>query len=80
MWEIQGNLVRDLAALNRVETLPWDDWGIIPIHYDQLAPADLDLLDRLAAISAAGGPLRQAIDAYGSDPRLPVPPPRSPVR
>jgi len=79
MWEIQGNLVRDLAALNRVETLPWDDWGIIPIHYDQLAPADLDLLDRLAAISAAGGPLRQAIDAYGSDPRLPVPPPQSPV-
>jgi hypothetical protein len=23
--EIQGNVVRDPACLNRVETLPWDD-------------------------------------------------------
>ncbi len=73
MWEIQGNVVRDLANLNRVETLPWDSWGIIPVHYDQLDPADVDLLDEVAVISAAGGPLRPAADAYGSDPRLPVP-------
>ena len=26
-WFIAGNLVRDLAALNKVELLPWDDWG-----------------------------------------------------
>ena len=26
MWEVQGNVIRDLAALNRVETLPWDEW------------------------------------------------------
>jgi hypothetical protein len=73
MWEVQGNVVRDLAALNRVETLPWDNWGIIPTHYDQLDPADLDLLDRAAALSAAGGPLHQATDAYRSDPRLLAP-------
>jgi hypothetical protein len=73
MWEVQGNVVRDLASLNRVETLPWDNWGLIPVHYDQLDPADLDLLDQVAAISAAGGPVQQAADAYRSDPRLPVP-------
>ncbi|MFC6018912.1 transglutaminase-like domain-containing protein [Plantactinospora solaniradicis] len=73
MWEIQGNVVRDLASLNRVETLPWDNWGLIPVHYDELEPTDLDLLDRVAAVSAAGGPLRQATDAYRGDPRLPVP-------
>lgn len=73
MWEVQGNVVRDLASLNRVETLPWDNWGLIPIRYDQLDPADVDLLDQVAATSAAGGPLRQAADAYRSDPRLPVP-------
>jgi hypothetical protein len=73
MWEVQGNVVRDLASLNRVETLPWDGWGLIPIHYDQLEPADVDLLDRVAAVSAAGGPLQQATDAYRSDPRLPAP-------
>jgi hypothetical protein len=73
MWEVQGNVVRDLASLNRVETLPWDNWGLIPTHYDQLDPADLDLLDRAAAVSAAGGPLQQAADAYRSDSRLPAP-------
>ena len=25
--EIRGNAVRDLAALNKVENLPWDEWG-----------------------------------------------------
>jgi hypothetical protein len=73
LWEIQGNVVRDLASLNRAETLPWDAWGLIPIHYDQLNPADVDLLDQVAAVSAAGGPLQQATDAYRSDPRLPAP-------
>jgi hypothetical protein len=73
MWEIQGNVIRDLANLNRVETLPWDEWGLIPIHYTQLDPADVNLLDSIAPISAAGGPLRQATDAYHSDPRIPAP-------
>ncbi|HLL66267.1 MAG TPA: transglutaminase-like domain-containing protein [Micromonosporaceae bacterium] len=73
MWEVQGNVIRDLAALNRVETLPWDDWGLIPVHYDQLDPADVKLLDDIAVVSAAGGPPQQAADAYRSDPRLPVP-------
>jgi hypothetical protein len=74
MWEIQGSVVRDLANLNRVETLPWDAWGLIPAHYDQLAPADVELLDRVAAVSAVGGPVSLAADVYRSDPRLLVPP------
>jgi transglutaminase superfamily protein len=73
LWEVQGNVVRDLASLNRVETLPWDNWGLIPVHYDHLEPADIDMLDQVATISASGGPLQQATDAYHSDPRLPVP-------
>jgi hypothetical protein len=28
-WFIKGNVVRDLAALNKVEMLPWDGWGAI---------------------------------------------------
>jgi Transglutaminase-like superfamily len=74
MWEIQGNVVRDLAALNRVETLPWDTWGLIPVHYDDLPAADLELLDRLAAVSAAGGPVPVSEAAYCSDPRIAAPP------
>jgi hypothetical protein len=49
----------------------WDAWGLIPIHYDRLGTADIALLDDVAA----GGPPRQAADAYRSDPRLPVPAP-----
>jgi transglutaminase-like putative cysteine protease len=74
LWEIQGNVVRDLANLNQVETLPWDNWGLIPIHYDNLTPADIDLLDQVATISATGGPIDRADAVYHSDPRLPVPP------
>jgi hypothetical protein len=70
---VQGNVIRDLASLNRVETLPWDEWGLIPVHYDKLDPADVALLDTVAVTSAAGGPLRAATDAYRSDPRLPAP-------
>jgi Transglutaminase-like superfamily len=73
LWEVQGNVVRDLASLNHVEALPWDHWGLIPIPYGQLNPADIDLLDHIAAVSAAGGPLDQVTAAYRSDPRLPAP-------
>jgi hypothetical protein len=73
LWEVQGNVIRDLASLNRVETLPWDEWGLIPVHYDKLDPADVALLDTVAVTSAAGGPLGEANDAYRSDPRLSAP-------
>jgi transglutaminase superfamily protein len=73
LWEVQGNVIRDVASLNRVETLPWDEWGLIPVDYDQLDPSDVKLLDDVAAVSAAGGPVQRVVDAYRSDPRLPVP-------
>jgi len=77
MWEIQGSVVRDLANLTGIETLPWDAWGLIPVHYRDLAPADLELLDRAAEVSRAGGPPERADEVYASDPRLAVPTPMS---
>jgi len=29
-WFIAGNVVRDIAALNNREMLPWDVWGAMP--------------------------------------------------
>jgi hypothetical protein len=74
MWEVQGNVVRDLAALTKLETLPWDNWGLIDRHYDSLADDDRELLDRAAMISAAGGPYDAAQGLLDSDDRLRPPP------
>lgn len=48
--EIRGNLVRDLAALNKVEMLPWDEWGQMTNAYAGQTGPDYDmLLDEVAA-------------------------------
>ena len=48
--EIRGNLVKDLAALNKVEMLPWDVWGRMQAAYKDQAGTDYDdLLDEVAA-------------------------------
>jgi hypothetical protein len=47
--EIRGNAIRDLAALNRVEMLPWDEWGPIRDSYEGNTGEDFDrLIDELA--------------------------------
>jgi hypothetical protein len=70
MWEVQGNVLRDLAALAKVEVLPWDNWGLIDQHYDSLGDDDRELLDRAATISAAGGPSEVARTLLDADDRL----------
>lgn len=55
--EIQGNAVRDLAALNKVEMLPWDEWGRMAAAYRSETGADYDeLLDELAEVCVADDP------------------------
>lgn len=52
--EIRGNAVKDLAALNKIEMLPWDEWGRMTDAYEGRTGADYDqLLDTLAAVTAA---------------------------
>ncbi len=71
LWFVQGNLLRDLAALNRVELLPWDSWGLADREPDE---DDLALLDRVAALTLAGNEAYPAVRAlYESDERLRVP-------
>ena len=47
LWFVAGNLVRDIAALNNMEMLPWDVWG------GMLQPGETPAEERLARLDAA---------------------------
>ena len=70
MGFIRGNLVRDVAALNKTEMLPWDCWGVI--LKDRLDDqADLAMLDQAAVLTAGDAPDHEAVRTlYLSDSRL----------
>lgn len=69
LWTVQGNLVRDAASLNKLELLPWDDWGLI--GDDVKHP---ETLDRVARVTAAiGTPTAELRALYASTPGLQVP-------
>jgi len=71
LWFIAGNVVRDLAALNNHEMLPWDVWGAMARSDDAV---DLSFIDRLAALSHAPDADPEAVREAYRDPRLAVPP------
>ncbi|KIF75799.1 transglutaminase [Streptomyces sp. 150FB] len=55
--EISGNAVRDLAALNKREMLPWDEWGRMTEAYGGKTGAEYDrLIDRVAEVCAGDEP------------------------
>ena len=55
--EIRGNAIKDLAALNKVEMLPWDEWGRMDASYKGQTGADYDdLLDMIADVCASDDP------------------------
>jgi hypothetical protein len=70
-WFAQDDLVRDFLALNKIELLPWDGWGLMAGPEDVVSANDLTLLDRIAAHTidpdAAFDNLRAL---YANDPRL----------
>jgi hypothetical protein len=51
LWFVAGNLVRDVAALNKMEMLPWDVWGAQPTPDEQISAEELAFFDKLAALS-----------------------------
>lgn len=75
LWFVRGNLGRDVAALNRVELLPWDGWGILDRSDDDLTADDLAALDEMAALTGRDVPEFERVRAlYETDERWHVPP------
>jgi hypothetical protein len=74
LWFIAGNVVRDLASLNRVDALPWDVWGLMEMGDDALAEEIRTLLDKVAALTMGGDAAFPEIRTlYETDDRLRVP-------
>ena len=51
LWYIAGNVVRDIAALNKVELLPWDIWGAQPRPDEELNDDQLTFFDQISALT-----------------------------
>jgi hypothetical protein len=70
---VKGDFVRDVAALNKLELLPWDCWGFIEVNTTDLTSHDLSVLDHLAGLTSGDVPKFELVkDIYESDPRLRV--------
>jgi hypothetical protein len=73
LWWVAQNLVRDLAALNRIEMQPWDVWGIMPEPDHVITDDEVRLLDRVAEVTMGGdGALADVVAIY-RDERLRIP-------
>jgi hypothetical protein len=49
LWFVQANVVRELAALNKIELLPWDVWGLMTVQEEPDAAAS-SLTDTVADV------------------------------
>jgi hypothetical protein len=73
-WWIAANLVRDVAALNNMEMLPWDVWGAMPKPDEAIDDERVALFDRLATLTRdPDTPLSELTGIYLNDDRLRVP-------
>lgn len=70
LWFVASNVIRDLAALNNREMLPWDGWGAMVMDDRKI---DLELIDRVAALTRAPDAHFDELRAVYRDPRLAVP-------
>lgn len=72
--EVRGSVLFDLAALNKVEVLPWDVWARMKAAYKSETDAGYDnLLDSVSAVTSADdfGAFRELYDS-NDDLRVPA--------
>jgi hypothetical protein len=73
-WWIAANLLRDVAALNDMEMLPWDVWGAMPAPDEPIDGEHLALFDQLADLTRDPDvAFADLTAAYAGDDRLRVP-------
>jgi hypothetical protein len=75
MWGmsyIAGNVLLDLACLNKVELLPWDGWGMPRSPFEPLSEANAIAVDEVSAL-CRGEDFQALRDRYLRDDDLRVP-------
>ncbi|MFG1874988.1 transglutaminase-like domain-containing protein [Sphaerisporangium sp. NPDC049003] len=70
---VQSSVVRDLAALNKVEVLPWDGWDLAERFHKDLQDSELRLLDTVADAESDGGPFSLLRNLFLANPGLRTP-------
>ena len=74
LWFIRGDLGRDFLALNKIEILPWDGWGLLSKHEAQVTQDDRGFMDRIAEMTIAGdAAFDQIRSVYENDARVHMP-------
>ncbi len=71
LWFIASNVIRDVAALNNREMLPWDVRGAMTLVDAEI---DLAFIDRLASLSSRPDDAPEGLRAAYDDSRVTVPP------
>jgi hypothetical protein len=75
LWFVASNLVRDLAALNKREMLPWDVWGAMPGPGGVISTETATAFDEVARYSLEPDAYFRALrEKYRNDARFTVPP------
>jgi hypothetical protein len=69
LYFVAGDLIRDFLALNKIEILPWDDWGYISAP--PIPEEDLPILDQIADLTVGGDNSHKTIlELFEKDHRL----------
>lgn len=75
LWFVAVELVRDVAALNRMEVLVWDVWGAMPEPSTLIGAKELAYFDQLAAVTRdPDGTFDDLMALYRYDQGVQVPP------
>lgn len=74
IWWVRQNLIRDVAALNKMELLPWDGWGRLMNMDLENTADDLALLDDVADSTRRDVSFDGIVGVYQTNEALRVPP------
>ncbi len=65
---VRGDMIRDIASLNKVELLPWDCWGLMMKEDNETSAEEYALLDKAADLGSDGD--MGIYDLYEENPGL----------